>query len=112
MSLCVFVPTAADDDDDGSGASRPDERAGSESAVLSGTPSPDGSARTSDSPVLMPATPTPSTGGLWLFRSGSNALKVRPVFSLQRFVLDRFVTHLLFVRSLAISGFFFLCGGK
>lgn len=24
MSLCVFVPTAADDDDDGSGASRPD----------------------------------------------------------------------------------------
>ncbi|URD89430.1 hypothetical protein MUK42_27550 [Musa troglodytarum] len=78
MGLCVYVPTAADDDDGGSGGSRPDERAGSGSAsgaVSPRTPSLGGSARTSDSPVLMPATPTPSSGCLRVFRSGSNALK-------------------------------------
>ncbi|WOL05780.1 hypothetical protein Cni_G14511 [Canna indica] len=83
LNLCVYVPGsrgAVDDaDDDGdrgprtSGAAAGSGRAST--AALPVVSSPGGSMGSSDFPTRMPKTPTPSSGGLRLGRSGSRSSK-------------------------------------
>lgn len=72
-NLCVYIPGNLDDDG-GSPSGGHDAGRSSDAAAAS---SPTTSGGASDYQALMPTTPTPTSSGLRLTRSGSRSSKVR-----------------------------------
>lgn len=70
LNLCVYVPSTSEE------ASPPLDAAGRFSDVTSFSSSHSPTARSSDSRLAMPTTPTPSSSGLRLSKTGSRSFKV------------------------------------